>query len=639
MALSGDAKTLPDAIFITGSGCPTPLTGYTNLANYPFYVASGTGTRTYADTLHFSGTGTQTLWPEANAAGGTNAYNEISLSGGGSKRIASTDTVGVNTKITSVSGTEFSIYGGLKTGTGESDLNGDIVLNNTNAAVIVGHGNVVFNGNVTDSVGSINSASGSGPVTIGSSSTLTLVGATSVLNFGANDSLKITGIFDNKGPGTNLNFDCTSNVVYNGTQTPQIVVPTLSTNHYGNLSLLGGAKQGGTYTYGHDIYICTNFALGGGNLDMHTNTGTLFMTDTAGTATYAANEEVDGAFSRTVDGAARSYTYNDKFTILTLGTSASNPTQFKITDRPSTAPNVYDASKDIDRKITLNYTGNSVNFTFGIEAGYLLAEGPGSGAWTAPYTQTGVRFYEGDAQPKIEKVGTGQTYGRQAAAGTSLGFVSLAGIGNTATQNVPNGIGLFASNNDLELRTGPTTFYSIADGRWTNPNTWDEGQIPDTASSAEIRTMVYVGIDGPFAGTGNGSGADNTDVNNTKSELSVYPDGYGAQVITIADGFASASVHPSLVVGNEDNGAGYVFKAKATTNPFVNANTTAATGTIPIGAKSSIASNSIFNGLWITTYVTDNSGYTGLPGVPAFGAQSIQNVGSINNEGIIEVGQ
>ena len=43
------------------------------------------------------------------------------------------------------------------------------------------------------------------------------------------------------------------------------------------------------------------------------------------------------------------------------------------------------------------------------------------------------------------------------------------------------------------LRAGPTIFYSIRDGRWSNPATWDEGAQPGDNDVAVIRHTVHSG--------------------------------------------------------------------------------------------------------------------------------------------------
>ena len=51
----------------------------------------------------------------------------------------------------------------------------------------------------------------------------------------------------------------------------------------------------------------------------------------------------------------------------------------------------------------------------------------------------------------------------------------------------------FLSTNDLILRAGPTIFYSVLSGRWSNPGTWDEGAQPGANDDAVVRHTVHAG--------------------------------------------------------------------------------------------------------------------------------------------------
>ena len=259
-----------------------------------------------------------------------------------------------------------------------------------------------------------------------------------------------------------------------------------------------------------------------------------------------------------------------------------------------------------------------------IQAGYLESE---KANWDSPYSHTSLRFYEADGTD-VEKVGTGQEYGRGSATGDNLGYVSLAGIGST-TDGIGSGtndIAQFMSGNDLLLRSGRTTFYSINDGRWTNPATWDEGTVPTSIDNVEIRDMVYVGIKGSFAGTGE-------DGNQTPEHSHYGGDGAAANTITIAQKKAvDGSPFPSLIIGNEDNPADYVFKTAAAGTSFTNLNTNSPSLVFPLeDAKNTITSSNVFNGLWLISLTQDSR-------IPAFGTSQIENSGTINNEGIIELG-
>jgi hypothetical protein len=99
--------------------------------------------------------------------------------------------------------------------------------------------------------------------------------------------------------------------------------------------------------------------------------------------------------------------------------------------------------------------------------------------------QSSLRFYESPTSGTPEKVSTGNAYIRSAASGANLGYIELAGIQGTAAA-VPNGFRYITSGNDLLLRGGPSVFYAIRSGRWSNPNTWDEGVEPSPSDEVVI---------------------------------------------------------------------------------------------------------------------------------------------------------
>lgn len=630
LVVSGGSKVMQDGIRVIGEACATPLAGYTQLSTYPFYSTAsslnfGTGTFYYAATgssqniypttdsyyiLNASSqatvvSGTTVSAYQVNATDDFSVAGTLNLGGGASTfasgapvTVAGTGTVNTGAgsvtftdAVTTQSGSNFNV-----TGTGAVTFNGTLALNGTLTANDGGAGNL-------------------GTVTFAGATT---IGSTGVLNLGTGNNLVISSSITNNGDGNNLNFACGSNITYNGGV--QTILPTLNSDgkRYGNLTLSGtGLKTGGTASYGNDINVCGNFSLDGGNLDMAANNGTFRMVTPTATATYTNMNEVVGLFSRVTNTSAQAYTFNNTNTIITLAADADNPTSITLNVRPGVNPFGYNATTDVNRKINLSYAGNAGAFEMTLRAAYREDERTD---WNAPYTQASLRLYEASNQPAREKIGTGQTPARSAATTTTLGYVELAGVANTSTSNLPNGIGAFASGNDVVLAAGPTTFYSITDGRWTNPNTWDEGVRPTEDDNVEIRHMVYAGIAGPFAGT--------LAAGNTTSEASIYGTNPAANTIVIANQSGAA-----FILGNEDNGATYVFRTKSTTGTtFQNLNTNTmqpAFGT-GIAGKTSFVTNPGFNGVWITPYGSN-------PAV--LETNAIQNNGTINNEGIIEINQ
>ncbi|HRP02969.1 MAG TPA: hypothetical protein PLE30_10025 [Candidatus Kapabacteria bacterium] len=635
----GGTKTVANGVFIVAGACPDFLTGYNDLATYPFYVASGAGNNTFQNTFNYVGTVPQTIFPLYTMGGSQpNNFDSLSLAGGGTKTVPDGLDVGVNDALLLASGTELAVSGNLYLGAQPSILDGTLTIDN-GGTLNIGTATLALNDDITINDGSIISDNGDGDVTVGTGANLNLAGNTSILDFDDNTELIITGTIENNGNGTNLLFACNSTVTYNGTA-GQLVLPTTSANSYGNLVLTNGAKGAGTEAYSNDFYLCNDFTLnGGGNFDLQASVpagGVLYLKDEAAVVTYGTNEEVVGKMNRVTSGTpSAAYVFNNAQTVITLSNDADNATNIQLNVRPSTNPYNYNGTKDVNRKINMTYTGNSGEFAWTARAGYLEAEGPSAGTWPGLYTQASVRFYEADGTvTPDEKIGTGNPYVRNSASGANLGYVELAGISETATTNIPNGIADFASTNDLKLTAGPTTFYTVNDGRWTNPGTWDEGTRPSASDNTEIRHMVYVGIDGPFAGTTGGT--DEIEGNNTLREATAYSGGVAAaNTITIATGFANAS----LIIGNEDNGSGYVFHTASTSvGSFVNNNTNALSATFPaVDGKGSVTKGSL-NGLWMV-YNTSNGWVNSGMQIPTFKTFNILNLGSINNEGIIEVGE
>jgi len=652
LVVSNGSKIMADGINVVGEACGTFLTGYDNIAEYPFYIAS-TDPVLFLGTFNYSAYGDQTIWPTYNSAGSNvNNYNILNIIAEGTVTLPNDERVGVNQLTGNGALTiEGNLYV-LGAAADTSFYDGLVTVNQGGTINTTGEGGILFRNDITlqDSSAIV---AGPGPVFIGDTATLALEGDNSYLNFGDGTDLVITGQITNGGNGSNLYFDCNSTVTYNDPDSGQVVLPTInvSTHRYGNLVLSGQDKVGGIIATAYptadyaDIYACGDFSLADGNLDMLINDGLLFLSSVDADVTYGAangtddNEEVLGRFGRNTDGTAGSYMFNNRQTFIALSTNANNPDSVELYVEPGAEPHDYNDTSDVKRKVTLNYFGNADDFAFDtVSVGYLQSE---RSDWTGVYTQDKIRFYESTDTPvdTSEKVGTGFPYNRVASTGTELGSVSLHDIQSTTVATISNGIDSVASGNDIVLRTGPTQFYTIADGRWTNPNIWDEGTIPTFADDAYLKHMVYVGIDGTFAGTI--GGADDTPENNTKSEYDHYADiangGNGdtaaANRIIILKDVAN---NPSLIIGNEDNPATYVFKTAYTDgSSIINNNTEVPTATFPIAAKTSFTDATGFNGLWVVPWL----GATPTGRAATLGTHQIENKGKVRNEGIIEVGQ
>ncbi len=93
--------------------------------------------------------------------------------------------------------------------------------------------------------------------------TTTLAGDNSILSLGNLANLIITGDITNSGTGTNLQFDCGSNVTYNGIAGQDIMATTFD-NPYRNLFVTAAGEKSPV----GNIFTCGNFTLEYENLPM-----------------------------------------------------------------------------------------------------------------------------------------------------------------------------------------------------------------------------------------------------------------------------------------------------------------------------------------------------------------------------------
>ncbi|MCK5740924.1 MAG: hypothetical protein KAH48_01800, partial [Chlorobi bacterium] len=121
--------------------------------------------------------------------------------------------------------------------------------------------------------------------------------------------------------------------------------------------------------------------------------------------------------------------------------------------------------------------------------------------------------------------------------------ISLAGIVSDDTGELDE----ITTNQYLFLSGAATSFITIADGRWSNPATWDEGAQPTPADVAIVKHTVHVGFRRDDLGEG-GAGQIN--------EETIATNGVLAQTIELieTDG-AGGFANPSLIFGHNNGGA------------------------------------------------------------------------------------
>jgi len=465
-------KAIPDAVYVSGT----------------YDVVSGSGDRTYTGTFYYDGTSDQTIFAETAMSGSVNRYNNLAIMtgsgacavGSSTKTIADNQTISLLGNFSSAANTTLDLKGQLFAN--DVTANGPITINDptpgTTFAELRSSGIASYAANVTVTAGLFHVAGGT--ATVQSGATLSLANSTNAqLQLDNGTTLDIAGVLQNNLPArTNWTFDAGSTLRFTATAPGQTIPYTVASNPYGNVFTSGGTKQTES---GGNVYVAGNLTVESDNITVATGQ-TWIMTSPTASVTYSgagANSEVVGAMQRALSGTG-TYTFNNAQTQVTF-TAGTLPSTMTITALPGTSPNNYDNTRDVQRKVTVSWAGSN-NWTATFRVGYKASDIPAT--WSPGVSESNLRFYESPSAGTPEKVATGQPYNRF-AAGAGLGYIELAGIQGTGTP-VPNGFGYIASGNDLLLRGGPSVFYAIAHGRWSNPATWDEGAEPSPTDEVVI---------------------------------------------------------------------------------------------------------------------------------------------------------
>ncbi len=399
------------------------------------------------------------------------------------------------------------LLAGTNAGTGNSLLEATTNIGNGGVLRTTGDGvlTVATGANLNVNAGTFNLNAGNADI----DGTLAAAATAGVIDVDQSRTLTISGTFTNAGDGTNLLFadetvagdGLASTVIYDG-GAAQAVVTTIASNPYANLQVINaGAK-----VPGGNIYVANDWTLGDADFAMGANT--LFMTDNAATATYNTDHEVTGRMNRTM-GVGGPLTFNNSSTTVAVTANTASLTDLTLNVQPggystdATYSAHYDGTTDVDRLITYDYSQTAADWVAIFEFGYKKAEEPAYAPNPAGgnYDHTSLRFRELTAADVSEKVATGSATGDDYAAAV-FASRSLPGIqpGTATLAQIDDPAPLF-------LRGGPTTFISITDGRWSNPNTWDEGAEPGPGDFTIIATGTQVHAGGigsggrdPFAG-------------------------------------------------------------------------------------------------------------------------------------------
>jgi hypothetical protein len=466
------AKAIPDSVYVSGT-----------------YNAAG-GNRTYSGTFYYDGTGPQTIFPETAPTGSVNRYNNLEIrtgsgtcaAGTSTKTIADNQTIPLMGNFSSAAGTTLLLEGQLFAA--NVTANGPITINDPTPAATLAElrttGTATYADSVTVTAGLFNVAGGT--ATVQSGATLSLANSSDArLQLGANTTLDIAGELQNNLPArTNWTFDATSTIRFTRTAAGQTIPYTVVSNPYGKVYTSGGTKS--TEAGGDVVMAGDTLTVQSDNITV-ASTRVWYMTNASATVTYSGagvNSEIVGKMQRAISGTG-SYTFNNAQTRVEF-TAGTLPTTMTLAVFPQTNPNNYDSTRDVRRRVTVSWSGDS-SWTATFRVGYKTSDIPST--WASSVSQSNLRFYESPATGTPEKVSTGNMYNRSAASGADLGYIELAGIRGTG-RAAPNGRDSIASGNDLLLRGGPSVIYAIRSGRWSNRNTWDEGVEPSPSDEVVI---------------------------------------------------------------------------------------------------------------------------------------------------------
>lgn len=528
--LAADAASrVPGTVAYTGTAAgQNVITGfYTNLSmegaaakaipdgvhvSELYDVLAGAGDRSYTGIFYYDGTNAQTIYAEGTGTGGTNSYSSLTLQNAGLKTLAgsaiisgasvmeasNTGGLDIQGSWNQTTGTSFTqnaaapvtMSGSLLLGTDSSYFAGAVTM--TDAASLFqtnGGGVVDFGGNVSVNLGDMHFNNGNGTVS-GSLTLANSADANIIVNAGR--EYYISGTFaNNYTDPSNMTFDVASTVEYNATSGTQTVVATSDANSYGTLRLKGAASK----DVASDVYVDADFVLWDNDLAMGVNT--LYMSSNTAQALYddpdGADFEVVGRMNRTM-GVAGPLTFNNAYTTVAVTSNEGDLADLTLNVQPGGNAGIpdYDAVTDVDRLVTYDYNSTVGNWVATFEYGYKQSEEP---TYPAGYDNTSLRYREVTGAT-TEKVATGNATTGTHNGGEIFASRTLPGIqaGTTTLAQIDDPAPLF-------LRGDSTTFISITHGRWSNPNTWDEGVEPGSGDNVIIAsgTQVHAG------GTGSGS--------------------------------------------------------------------------------------------------------------------------------------
>ncbi len=427
------------------------------------YRIENSGDRTYEGIFGYDGTSPQELTSESGL-GGTNRYRHLQLLNG-PKRVDGAAIVHMSNEFFSDAQSPLRNEGIMRWGTSSQEYGGIDIAGG--GQLFTGTGQSDLFANVTVFRGNLVMPDGAGLAIVHDGAVLLVRDdAAARLALGVQTQLDVVGGFRNDhGPLSNTSFHPSSLVNYISTR-PQVMQATAADHPYGNLRTARSAK-----TASGDVYLASSLSVNDENVTMVPYT----MSMTRGTASYTSLAEVVGAMRRVFDNPAneptRRFTYNNAQTFVEFD---DFPRALTLDVRPATDPNAFDPTTDIRRKVTVTNDGA---WRAGVRIGYKVSDMPTQ--WAAGAGEALLKMYNAYAPPDNRALKLSPTvpptYSRvPLAQSDGLAYLELRGLADSGLDNarVDNG-------NDILLRGARDILRAITSGRWSNPNTWDEGREPE----------------------------------------------------------------------------------------------------------------------------------------------------------------
>lgn len=644
----------------TGMGVQTSLTGhltesgwwYTNLvvkgtnavnvgtANDTIYVSgsytveAGTGDRTYAGWFHYDGDDAQEIESETGA-GGTNSYVNLWLSNGANaaKTISEGDSVVVDGTFLSEAANGLDITDGQFSLIDDTDGRITTALNLNGAGAsfnVVGTSglNIDSNSTTTLTQGEFRISSTGDSVSVWAGSTLDLAADAGELVLGADSELNILGsMVNNSTNSTNFDADIASNVYYSGDT--QTIMPTNWTNPYGNL-FLNSSVPANQAVVNDSVVVANDLAV---NQEVDASAGYVVMVEkTSGDTnniTFTSGYEIEGYVEwRGLTDAGSFKRFNNQNTGMSFETAPNggSGTPFvALNSVPTTIPTKADdiaANEDISRTYTISYIGDAQidTISFAWEATDEL------GGWTSNSTMRIAEAWNA-SEPKQKITRQGATYSTDfvsaqrwvryqadvSSATDPKGIELIAGGADNSASNADRNFDV-ATTSEIVLTNSAANMISVKPGRWTDPDTWDEGRRPVASDTVEIEHVVYTGIDnGPFT----------TDTETEDEWLGGNPQHWAAKI------YVNDVSNAALLVGNQDADMGTGTEAKFGTEYVDNS------GIVNNNANANSWSGNLSDATGLNgVYVMESRQF-----IPVLSVRTLLNAGDVTNESIIEVGE